>query len=202
MRHDSLTLMIKFNWTRIIFATVLSPAWSLQDSVGEVNKLQVHRCTFGKMGEALRLCDLVLNLLQVGWSVLSLCRLASPIAYYGILHWDAHRVKFQRLIVHLLPVNLLEVKNIERVLKNIVILPQSIWTVYTLISIPLTFSWYLFCFFFIPYLDNVLRLQDMNECDVGHMMQWNCFGIFEGINKFQNMVFFFRFIFLMKCQHF
>lgn len=90
----------------MMFVTTLSPAWSLQDSVGEVNKLQVHRCAFGKMGETLRLCDLVLDLLQVGQRgrILSLRRLASPIANHGILHWNAHRVEFQRLIIHLLPV--------------------------------------------------------------------------------------------------
>lgn len=90
----------------MMFVTTLSPAWSLQDSVGEVNKLQVHRCAFGKMGETLRLCDLVLDLLQVGQRgrILSLRRLASPIAHHGILHWNAHRVEFQRLIIHLLPV--------------------------------------------------------------------------------------------------
>lgn len=92
--------------TGMIFVTALSPAGSLQDSVREVNKLQVHRCALGKMGETLRLCDLVLNLLQVGQSgrVLSLWRLASPIAHHSILHWNTHRVEFQRLIIHLLPV--------------------------------------------------------------------------------------------------
>lgn len=92
---------------RLMFVTTLSPAWSLQDSVGEVNKLQVHRCAFGKMGETLRLCDLVLDLLQVGQRgrILSLRRLAAPIAQHGILHWNAHRVEFQRLIIHLLSVS-------------------------------------------------------------------------------------------------
>lgn len=109
----------------IMLVTSPPPAWSLQDGVGEVNKLQVHSCAFGQVGETLRFCDLVLHLLQVGQHgcILSLWRLASSVTHDGILHWDTHRVKFQRFIIHTSSLSVQqEVEETERDHSNVVCL--------------------------------------------------------------------------------
>ena len=87
-----------------LFVTSPPPAWPLLDSVGNVSELQVHSWAFGEVGEALCFSDLVLNLLQVDqhgcFLLLLSLGLAASVTYNGLLHWDAHRIGFQRLIVH------------------------------------------------------------------------------------------------------